>query len=70
MRIYGDVQLEGNYFTPKGVSYVYHVGHVGFSELIHFYWPLFYQILISKNQELVKKNLESGNETHYVCFHV
>ena len=53
------VQLEVDYFTPRGLKSTYHVGHVGFSDLSHFYWPLFYQISVSENQEAVYQLLST-----------
>ena len=53
------VQLEVDYFTPKGVNNTYHVGNVGFSDYSRFYWPLFYQIAVSENQEVVHQLLKT-----------
>ena len=53
------VQLEVDYFTPKGLESAYHVGHVGFSDYNHFYWALFYQIAVSENKEEVHQLLSS-----------
>ena len=43
------VQLEGNYFSMNKVDASWEVGHVGVSDLIHFYWPLTYQQIAKGN---------------------
>ena len=45
------VQIEGDYFSMNKVDASWEVGHVGVSDLIHFYWPLAaYQIAKSKHR--------------------
>mmetsp|Transcript_9217 Transcript_9217/g.19995 ORF Transcript_9217/g.19995 Transcript_9217/m.19995 type:complete len:193 (-) Transcript_9217:461-1039(-) len=53
------VQPEVDFFKPRGVHSAYHVGHVEFSDYDHFYWPLFYQIIVSENKEEVHQLLSN-----------